>query len=300
MNSPKSLTGDVTVLKQMPVFPGSPKLVEGDVPPSSILLMGPSGIGKTIFAKQFIHNGLASGEPGIYLSTDESPERIEQSMKRFGFDTRTYSEKGQFCVIDCYSWKIGSRSSSKFYVSNPADLMTVSSAIDNARQGLKNTRFVLDSMTGLMTICSHNITFFSKFLQVIVAKTRAVAGNALFLAAPEAHDPLFISYLREIFDGTLEMKMETEKVSSGEEFKRLLRLFSLKGAKHKTQWIPFDITDKGIVVKSSSELRCVMCSRQIDWEPLVEVIDGKEYNFDSTECASTYKRLRSLYGESFE
>ncbi len=287
-------------MKQVQVFPGSSKLVEGDIPPSSILLMGPSGIGKTIFAKQFLYNGLVCGEPGIYLSTDESPERLEQSMERFGFNTRKYSEKGTFCVIDCYSWKIGGKSTSKYYVANPADLMTVSSAIDNARQGLKNTRFVLDSLTGLMTICSHNITFFSKFLQVIVAKTRAVAGNALFLAAPEAHDPLFISYLREIFDGTLEMKMETEKSSSGEEFKRLLRLFSLKGAKHKTQWVPFDITGKGIVVKSSSELRCVMCSRQIEWEPLVEVIGGKEYCFDSTECASTYKRLRGLYGESFE
>ncbi len=287
-------------MKQVQVFPGSSRLVEEDVPPSSILLMGPSGIGKTIFAKQFLHNGLVCGEPGIYLSTDESPEKIVQSMERFGFNTRKYSETGTFRVIDCYSWKIGNKSTSKYYVSNPADLMTVSSAIDSARQGLKNTRFVLDSLTGLMTICSHNITFFSKFLQVIVAKTRAVTGNALFLAAPEAHDQLFISYLREIFDGTLEMKMETEKNSSGEEFKRLLRLFSLKGAKHKTQWVPFDITDKGIIVKSSSELRCVMCSRQIDWEPLVEVIGGKDYLFDSTECANTYKRLKSLYGESFE
>ena len=287
-------------MKQAKVFPGSSKLVEGEVPPSSILLMGPSGIGKTIFAKQFLYNGLVCGESGIYLSTDESPERIERSMERFGFNSRTYLDTGAFCIIDCYSWKIGDKSSSKFYVGNPADLMTVSSAIDSARQGLKKTRFVLDSLTGLMTICSHNITFFSKFLQVIVAKTRAAANNALFLAAPEAHDQLFISYLREIFDGTLEMKMETEKGSSGEEFKRLLRLFSLKGAKHKTQWVPFDITDNGIVVKSGSELRCVMCSRQIEWEPHVEVVDGKEFHFDSIECANTYKRLRSLYGESFE
>ena len=287
-------------MKEFPVFPGSTKLVEGNVPPSSLLLMGPSGIGKTIFAKQFLYNGLQCGELGVYLSTDEYPERIEESMKRFGFDVDSYAEKGKFTIVDCYSWKIGGKSSSKYCVSNPADLMAVSSAIDNARQGLKNTRFVLDSLTGLMTICSHNITFFSKFLQVIVAKTRASAGNAMFLASPEAHDQLFISYLREIFDGTLEMKMETEKTASGEAFKRLLRLFSLKGAKHKTHWVPFEITDKGIVVGSSSELRCVMCSRPIEWAPHVEVIDGREYSFDSVECANTYKKLRSLYGESFE
>jgi len=151
-----------------------------------------------------------------------------------------------------------------------------------------------------MTICNHNLTFFSKFLQVIAAKNRAADSNALFLVTPEAHDQVFMSYLREIFDGTLEMKMETKKSETSEECLRLLRLFSLKGAKHRTNWTPFEITNEGINVKRETDTRCLMCSRLIEWEPHVEVIEGKEYNFDSAECASTYKRLRSLYGPSFE
>lgn len=281
------------------VFPGSARLVEGHMPPSSLLLIGPSGIGKTIFGKQFIYNGLVHDEPGIYLSTDESPGRIEESMKSFGYDIDTYKSNGKFRVVDCYSWRID-KSQGENAVSNPADLAKVTAAIDNARLGLNGTRLVLDSITGLMTICSHNLTYFSKFLQIVVAKTRATSSNAIFLVSPEAHDQVFLSYLREIFDGTLEMKMETEKSQSGEEIKRLLRLFSLKGAKHKTQWTPFEITNYGIVLKSQKELRCVMCSRLIDWQPHNEIIEGKEYNFDSAECANTYKRLKSLYGPSFE
>jgi len=287
-------------MKQPPVFPGSANLVEGQMPSSSLLLMGPSGIGKTILAKQFLYNGLVCGEPGIYVSTDESPERIEASMKSFGFNTEPYKNNDMFRVVDCYSWKLGGRSSSKYCVTNPGDLAAVSMTIDSARQGLNKTRLVLDSITGLITICGHNLTFFSKFLQIIVAKTRATDSNAIFLAIPEAHDQIFMSYLREIFDGTLEMKMEILKGESGEEIKRLMRLFSLKGAKHKTHWVPFEITDSGILVKSEKELRCVMCSRLIECEPHAEVIDGKEYNFDSTECANTYKKLKSLYGQSFE
>lgn len=281
------------------VFPGSTRLVEGHMPPSSLLLIGPSGIGKTIFGKQFLYNGLVYGEPGIYLSTDESPGRIEETMKSFGFNIDIYKKNGIFRVVDCYSWRMGNKSD-KHSISNPADLAAVSAAIDNARQGLNNTRFVLDSITGLMTISSHNLTYFSKFLQIIVAKTRTTSSNAIFLVSPQAHDQVFMSYLREIFDGTLEMKMETEKSEAGEEFKRLLRLFSLKGASHKTHWMPFEITNEGIVLKSQKELRCVMCSRLIDWQPHTEVIEGKEYSFDSAECATTYKRLKSLYGPSFE
>jgi circadian clock protein KaiC len=281
------------------VFPGSTRLVEGHMPPSSLLLIGPSGIGKTIFGKQFLYNGLVNGETGIYLSTDESPGRIEESMKSFRFNIDTFKSNGKFRVVDCYSWRIDKAQGGNA-VSNPGDLAKVSAAIDNARSGLSGTRLVLDSITGLMTICSHNLTYFSKFLQIIVAKTRATGSNAIFLVSSEAHDQVFMSYLREIFDGTLEMKMDTEKSQSGEEIKRLLRLFSLKGAKHKTQWTPFEITNDGIVLKSQKELRCVMCSRLIDWQPHNEVIEGKEYNFDSAECATTYKRLKSLYGPSFE
>jgi hypothetical protein len=32
----------------------------------------------------------------------------------------------------------------------------------------------------------------------------------------------------------------------------------------------------------------------------LEIIEGKQYSFDSDECATTYKKLKALYGASFE
>ena len=133
-------------------------------------------------------------------------------------------------------------------------------------------------------------------LGVKFPEIKQAGGKGLFAVAPEAHDAQFMSLLRQAFDGTLEMKRD----ESGKEIKRLLRVFSLRDAKHKTAWMPFDITDRGIFVRSDVDLRCVMCSRIIDWEPHVEVIGGKQYNFDTTECANTYKKFKKLYGESFE
>jgi KaiC/GvpD/RAD55 family RecA-like ATPase len=278
------------------VFPGSSKLVEGEMPSESLLLPGPSGIGKTIFCKQFLYRGLLVGQPSIYVATDESPEEISESMKIMGFDIKAYRENDLFRVVDCYSWKLGGVSSSEYVVKNPGDLATVSMAIEKAKHGLERIRLVLDSITGLTSICNHDATVFSKFLQIIVARIRSLNGNAIFTAAPEAHDPHFLSYLRLMFDGTLEMKDD----ESGKEIQRLLRIFSIKGAKHKTSWTPFEITNRGIKVKSGVELRCTMCSKLIDWEPYTEVIQGKEYNFDSATCANTYKKLKALYGEDFE
>jgi len=249
-SSPKNHCSDI--------FPGSKKLVEGQVPAQSFLLIGPSGIGKTIFCKQFIYNGLLNGES--------------------------------------YSWKLGAKSTSEFTVQNPTDLVSISKKIEEAWKDLGKIRLVLDSITGLISLSNHHQIYFTKFLQAIVAKLRRMDGNAIFTVAPEAHDQQFMSFLRLAFDGTIEMKTD----ETGRDLKRLLRVFSLRGAKHKTNWTPFEITNKGIILKYEKALRCDMCSRQIEWEPIFEIIEGKECKFDTHDCAKTYKKFKSLYDGYFK
>jgi len=320
----------MTTDKSAELFPGASKLVEGPVPSSSLLLLGPPGIGKTVFCKQFLGYGLSIGEPCVFIATDESPDDVKQSMKAFGFGEEKQEESGMFHVVDsyssnpsdtnksvkffgfggerqqknrifrivdCYSWKLGVPSSGEYVVNNPADLAALSLAIDKALHGLRNVRLVLDSITGLTSISSHNVTYFSKFLQIIVAKIRSANGNAIFSANPEAHDKQFTSFLRLTFDGTLEMKQDELE----NEVRRQLRVVSIKGAKHKTCWMPFEITDKGINFENETTgLRCVMCKRLIESEPYFEVFGGKEYIFDSLDCARAYGRMKRLYGENFE
>lgn len=283
-------------MKTDDIFPGSTKLVEGTLPPSSLLLIGPSGVGKTIFCKQFLRNGLIKGEPCIYVATNESPKQIQNSMKSFGFKTDSSKLDSLFKIVDCYSWRIGGASSTQWVITNPGDLAAISMTMENALRGLNNVNLVFDSITGLTSICNYNSTFFSKFLQIITARIKALNGYSIFVVAPEAHDQQFISYLRQIFDGTLEMKED----ESGGEIKRLLRLFSLKDAPHKTHWTPFDITDKGIVVRNEVELRCSMCSRLIEDKSYFEMVDGSRLSFDSEDCLTTYKKLKSVYGKDFE
>ena len=85
-----------------------------------------------------------------------------------------------------------------------------------------------------------------------------------------------------------------------DSIKRLLRIFSLKGVRHKTNWVPFQITNNGIVINSESKIRCSLCSKPIDWEPIYETIEGKKIPFDSQDCINTYKKFKSVYGSSFE
>jgi hypothetical protein len=44
---------------------------------------------------------------------------------------------------------------------------------------------------------------------------------------------------------------------------------------------------------------CEMCSKPLEGQPYVETIDDTKHIFHNKECAQTYKKLKSLYGESF-
>ena len=50
-------------------------------------IMGSPGSGKTIFAIQFIYNGVPKfGENGVYVSFDESLRSIRKSASNLGMD----------------------------------------------------------------------------------------------------------------------------------------------------------------------------------------------------------------------
>jgi KaiC/GvpD/RAD55 family RecA-like ATPase len=282
-------------MKTVDVFPGSRSLVKGTIPSSSMLLIGPSGVGKTIFCKHFFYNGLLMGEPCIYVTTNETPEEIKASMKTFGLDIQQYEKSDMVRIVDGCSWKLGRASSSEYAVDSQQNYLTaISIKIKKARENLKYTRLVLDSVSELSALSNKGAVL--KFLQVLTARIRLDGGKAIFTVASGAHDDHFLNLIRLIFDGILEMRID----DSGKEIKRLLRIFSLKGAKHKTTWTPFEITDKGITVKSETEIRCALCSKLIDWEPIFKVIDGKKHAFDTLECFNTYKKFKSVYGNSFE
>jgi KaiC/GvpD/RAD55 family RecA-like ATPase len=277
------------------VFPGASRLVHGIVPSSSLLLIGPTGVGKTIFCKHFFYNGLLMNKPSIYVTTNETPEEIQASMKAFGLDIKLFKEQGLVRIVDGCSWKLGGKPSSKYAIDSQQNYLTaISIKIKKARQDLKETSLVFDSVSELAALSNPDVVL--NFLQVLTTRIRSDGGRAIFVVASGAHDDHFMNLLRMTFDGILEMKID----DSGREIKRLLRIFSLKGIEHRTDWTPFNITDRGIVLIGGTDIRCALCSKRVYWAPITKTINGKKYYFDSQECLKTYKKYKSVYGKSFE
>ena len=70
-------------------------LLGGGIPRgSSVLLSGVAGTGKTVLSLEFIYRGALRGEPGLYVSFEETEERLRATARTIGMDLDPFIERG--------------------------------------------------------------------------------------------------------------------------------------------------------------------------------------------------------------
>jgi KaiC/GvpD/RAD55 family RecA-like ATPase len=80
---------------------------------NSVLIAGGTGTGKSTFCRQVCYNLVSQGHHCMYVSFEETIERIERSMENFGWNAREYIDSGNFIVqkinpLDILRMKFGS------------------------------------------------------------------------------------------------------------------------------------------------------------------------------------------------
>jgi KaiC/GvpD/RAD55 family RecA-like ATPase len=268
------------------VFPGAGLLIEGEVPRGVYLLIGNSGSGKTTFCKTFIARGLSNKETGIYLSTDEDCFEIQASIQKLVEEKD--GAKADLRLVDAYSWRArGVTGREPFCTIDPGNLSGVIITCQKVCNNASNPRFVFDSITNLVIQSDPDTTL--KFLQLVTAKMRSMNALAFFTMIPTSHDSKFVSTVKTMFDGIIEMRLD----EIGEEITRLFRIFSMKGVKHKTRWVIFTIAEKGVSIVEDSNPRCAWCGGTIPYRPYRETIRGSNYMFHAPECAENFRKERA-------
>lgn len=80
---------------------GLDQLLEGGFPKGrSVLVTGEPGTGKTVMALQFLADGLAHGEKGIYIAADEGPLDIIEQAASLGWDFENFVEQKQLAILN--------------------------------------------------------------------------------------------------------------------------------------------------------------------------------------------------------
>jgi len=80
---------------------GLDPLIEGGFPKGrSILVTGEPGTGKSIFALQFLAEGVARGEKGIFVTADEGPLDVLEQAASLGWDFERYVETKELAILN--------------------------------------------------------------------------------------------------------------------------------------------------------------------------------------------------------
>lgn len=219
---------------------GIPKLddiLEGGFPEStSVLLYGTPGVGKSIFCQQFMCEGLKNNEKCIFLTFDVRPETIETSISRFG-----WTSKNKIVFLDCFSYRIGAQSSSRYALTGLSDLNQLSMIFEDIMNdvGHERKRIVVDSLSTLLLYSDPELSL--KFLKDFIASAISQKSTLLFTIEEGIHDEKTVAILNYMAEGLIEMKFEMDK--------RLIRIAKMRGTAVSRSWSEFDITKKGILIK---------------------------------------------------
>lgn len=221
---------------------GFDSLVGGIESGSRTILYGPVGTGKTVFAMQFLWQGLQEGELVSFDVLDKPFPRLRWYFKTFSWDIEPYEEKKKFISIQAFPhFEPYPKDSRVIYFS--LDDFEEMKLIDKLLSDSGVTRFAAGDFNEQMfslyelkyMLPVENWTINWSYFDNIVNLDIMTAATQKDIATQRAVDLDFGTANNLIFFHVNE-----------KTFQREMRIVKMEGYSHPLEWLPFKITSKGI------------------------------------------------------
>jgi circadian clock protein KaiC len=196
---------------------------------SSILVVGPPGIGKEALGYRFTQTGLVQNDFCLYNSRLSSKE-VLQDTKAFNID---FSQRVPFWFAS------DSKQGLKFDINDLAGLSF--NLKDLLRQnGTRRIRIVTDVLSSLLMLNPPDTIY--KFLTQLFVDVKQY--DSVFLATLEEgmHPPNVLAAMQQLFDGVVELRLYEE----GLRVLPLLRIRKMRGVAPHPGYYNFSFTKSGM------------------------------------------------------
>jgi KaiC/GvpD/RAD55 family RecA-like ATPase len=226
-------------------IPNFDRLIEGGFEKySTSLVVGGSGVGKTIFATQFLIGGMKKGEKCLYVTFEEDKEQFYFNMKEFGWDLDSYEKKGLFSFLEYTPIKVKTM------------LEEGGGEIEGIILREKISRLVIDSITSFELLFEDELSKREAALSLF-GMLRGWDVTSLLTLEQSALEGKLSSRTLEFESDSIILLYFTRDKS---ERKRLIEIAKMRGTKHSRNVYGFDIGKKGILIGRStvSDLKSII------------------------------------------
>lgn len=213
-------------------IPGLDDILQGGIMEgNSVLVTGAPGTGKTILCIQFIFEGAKLGEPGLYITSEESVDCIRDIAGGLGINILEYEKKGLITLI-----KQSLSTKQLMSIVTPLEIIN--------KKRIK--RVALDSLTLFGYIHVAGEMDYRKEVLDFILRMKA-SKVTLFSTAEKSFTHLDeLRYDPEdfLFDGLIIVS----KIRRSSSFERVLTVAKMRGQEHKLDIYPFIIGIGGVKI----------------------------------------------------
>ena len=193
----------------------------------ALLITGAPGTGKTLFALEFIKEGLKNNEPCLYITSEETADSLKKSAAAIGVDI---SKKKKFFV---YEQDVSSKILS---LEKPHALMNAN----------KVKRVVLGSLTLFEYVYHESDIDFRKGILNFIKRVKEQGATMVATSERLTINIDQMKYLPQdfIFEGLITVT----RIRKSASYERVLTIEKMRGRDHELKLLPFTISSKGVLV----------------------------------------------------
>jgi len=230
----------VPVLEKCPTgIKGLDEITKGGLPKGRpTLICGSAGCGKTLFAMEFLVRGaLDYGEPGVFMTFEETPEDLAKNFISLGFDLHDMMTRGLIAADHVYIER------SEIEETGEYDLEGLFIRLGNAIDSIGAKRVVLDTIEALFSGLSNAAIIRAELRRLFHwLKERGVTA----IVTGESGDKMLTRYGLEEYVADCVILLDfriDEQIST-----RRLRIIKYRGSSHGADEYPFLIDEGGLSI----------------------------------------------------
>lgn len=232
-------------------IPGIDQLFDKGIPKAStILIVGGPGSGKTIFCLQTLYEAAKAGQKVLYMTLEETPDRLRQHMKDFGWDIEPLEQKGLFVI-------------QKF---NPLDITRqIDAMLEQVRgellidlkpllipAGFEPDRIALDSLSAVAAALFEKEESYRLYLEQLFKLFNDIGASAFLIS--ETPDPVLRLSTTGVEEFLADGVFVFYNVRSGNIRESAFEVLKMRGSGFKKKIVAMQIKEKGIVVYPEQEV----------------------------------------------